>query len=61
VTESLKKLKATRIMVAHRLSTIRDADRIYVLQDGRVAEEGNYEELMRADGLFARLAKRQLE
>ena len=61
VTESLKKLKATRIVVAHRLSTIMDADRIYVLQDGRVAEEGNYEELMKMDGLFARLAKRQLE
>jgi ATP-binding cassette subfamily C protein len=61
VTESMKKLKATRIVVAHRLSTIRDADRICVLQDGRVAEEGNYEELMKADGLFARLAKRQIE
>ncbi|MCL2009757.1 MAG: NHLP bacteriocin export ABC transporter permease/ATPase subunit [Synergistaceae bacterium] len=61
VTESLKKLKATRIIVAHRLSTIKDADRIYVLQDGRVAEEGIYEELMKAGGFFAKLAKRQLE
>jgi ATP-binding cassette subfamily C protein len=61
VTESLKKLKATRIVVAHRLSTIRDADRICVLHDGRVTEEWNYEELMKVDGLFARLAKRQLE
>jgi len=61
VTESMKKLKATRIIVAHRLSTIRDADRIIVLQDGCVTEEGNYEELMKADGLFAKLAKRQLE
>ena len=60
VTESMKKLKATRIVVAHRLSTIRDADRIYVLKDGCVAEEGSYEELVKADGLFAKLAKRQL-
>ena len=60
VTESIKQLKATRIVVAHRLSTIRDADRIYVFQDGCVAEEGNYEELIKADGLFAKLAKRQL-
>jgi ATP-binding cassette subfamily C protein len=61
VTESMNKLKATRIIVAHRLSTIRDADRICVLQGGVVAEEGSYEELMKADGLFARLARRQLE
>ena len=50
-----------RIIVAHRLSTIMDADRIYVLHDGRVIEEGNYEELMKADGFFAKLAQRQLE
>jgi ATP-binding cassette subfamily C protein len=60
VTESMNKLKATRIIVAHRLSTIKNADRICVLQDGRVAEEGNYEELMKSDGLFARLARRQI-
>jgi ATP-binding cassette subfamily C protein len=53
-------LKATRIIVAHRLSTIKNADRICVLQEGRVAEEGNYEELMKLDGLFARLARRQI-
>ena len=61
MTESMKNLKATRIVVAHRLSTIMDADRIYVLHDGRVIEEGNYEELMKADGFFAKLAQRQLE
>jgi ATP-binding cassette subfamily C protein len=60
VTESIGRLKATRIIVAHRLSTIKDADRICVLQDGTLAEEGNYEELMRKGGFFAKLAMRQL-
>jgi ATP-binding cassette subfamily C protein len=61
VTESVSKIKSTRITVAHRLSTIRDADRIFVMQDGMIAEEGNYESLIEMDGLFARLAKRQME
>jgi ATP-binding cassette subfamily C protein len=61
VSESMKKLSATRIIVAHRLSTIKDADRIFVLDEGRVAEEGSYEQLMRKGGIFARLARRQLE
>ncbi len=59
VTESLKRLKATRILVAHRLSTIRGADRIYVIEKGRVVQSGNYEELAKEPGLFARLASRQ--
>jgi NHLM bacteriocin system ABC transporter ATP-binding protein len=60
VNDSLERLEATRIVVAHRLSTIRNADRIYVLQDGRLVEQGPYEELLDADGLFAALARRQL-
>ena len=60
VTESLDKMKATRIVIAHRLSTIKGADRIIVLDDGVVAEQGNFDELMKLDGIFARLAKRQL-
>jgi ATP-binding cassette subfamily C protein len=59
VSQSLTRLKATRIVVAHRLSTILHADRIYVLRAGRVVEEGTYEELVRQGGLFARLAERQ--
>ncbi|CDK97858.1 putative ABC transporter related protein [Magnetospirillum gryphiswaldense MSR-1 v2] len=60
VTESLSRLSVTRIAIAHRLSTVRDADRIYVLQEGRVAESGTYTELMARNGLFTELARRQL-
>ncbi|MGM9558941.1 ATP-binding cassette domain-containing protein, partial [Anaerovibrio slackiae] len=60
VTESLKRMKATRIVIAHRLSTIREAERIVVIDDGRVAEQGSFEELMEMNGMFAQLAKRQL-
>jgi hypothetical protein len=60
VSESLKNLKATRIVVAHRLSTILRADCIYVMAAGRVVQRGTYEELMRQPGLFADLAKRQV-
>lgn len=60
VARSIERLKATRFIVAHRLSTIRNADRIYVLDRGRVVEEGSYEELLAAGGLFPSLAKRQI-
>ncbi|MCR5565900.1 MAG: ABC transporter ATP-binding protein/permease [Clostridiales bacterium] len=43
----------TVIMIAHRLSTIRNADRVYVLQDGRVAEEGKHDALLKQNGLYA--------
>ena len=59
VRQSLAQLKATRIVVAHRLSTILHADRIYVMKAGRVVEEGTYEELVGRGGLFARLVERQ--
>jgi NHLM bacteriocin system ABC transporter ATP-binding protein len=60
VSESLDRLKVTRVVIAHRLSTIRNADRIYVLESGRVVQQGNFDELAEADGLFARLIARQL-
>jgi ATP-binding cassette subfamily C protein len=60
VSESLDNLKATRIVIAHRLSTIMNADKIYVMQNGRVVQQGTYEELIKSEGVFADLAKRQL-
>jgi ATP-binding cassette subfamily C protein len=60
VTESMERLQATRIVIAHRLSTIINADRICYLKDGKIAEQGSYEELMELDGLFADLARRQV-
>ena len=59
VTQSLNSLKCTRIVIAHRLSTVRCCDRILVMEGGRIAEEGDYEELIRKDGIFARLVARQ--
>ncbi len=59
VTRSLEKLRATRIIVAHRLSTIRGCDRIIVMDEGRIAEMGTFQELVDQGGLFAELVKRQ--
>lgn len=59
VSESLDRMKCTRIVIAHRLSTIRHCDRIVVLDNGKVAEEGTYEELLEKKGIFAELAARQ--
>jgi ATP-binding cassette subfamily C protein len=61
VSESLERLKVTRIVVAHRLSTIRQADRIYVVEAGRIVQNGAFEELMaQSGGLFSRMMSRQL-
>lgn len=60
VTDSLERLRVTRVVVAHRLSTVVHADRIYVLAGGRIVEAGNYDALMATNGVFARLAERQL-
>ncbi|MFA6807989.1 MAG: NHLP bacteriocin export ABC transporter permease/ATPase subunit [Eubacteriales bacterium] len=60
VSGSLEKMKTTRVVIAHRLSTIINCDRIIVLDKGIVVEEGSYNDLMKQDGLFAQLAKRQL-
>jgi NHLM bacteriocin system ABC transporter ATP-binding protein len=61
VSQSLESLRATRLVVAHRLSTIIRADRIYVISGGRILQTGTYEELVRDEtGLFAELVRRQL-
>jgi ABC-type multidrug transport system fused ATPase/permease subunit len=60
VSRSLEALDATRIVIAHRLSTIVKADRIFVLEAGRVVQSGTYAELIAQEGLFAKLAPQQL-
>lgn len=60
VTKSLEAMHCTRIIVAHRLSTIRNVDRILVMDAGKIVEDGSYDELMALNGIFAQLAQRQL-
>ena len=61
IQETLKGVAARRtsIVIAHRLSTIVDADRILVLDQGRVAEQGSHAELLRKRGLYAEMWERQ--
>lgn len=59
VSEAIDSLKCTRIVIAHRLSTIRHCDRIIVLDKGRIAEDGTYDELIEKNGVFAELVARQ--
>ena len=47
-------------MVAHRLSTIRDVDRVLVLDDGMLVESGGYDELLARNGLFSQLVRQQV-
>jgi ATP-binding cassette, subfamily B, bacterial len=63
VQDALEKLMhdRTTIVIAHRLATVRAADRIIVMNDGRIVEEGNHGSLTRANGLYARLARMQFE
>lgn len=62
VRSALNRLTADRttLVIAHRLSTVRDADHIFVLDDGRVVESGTHDELLARRGLYAHLAARQL-
>jgi ATP-binding cassette subfamily B protein len=63
--EILQRLRAvmrerTSIIVSHRISTVRDADQILVIDKGRIAERGTHDELVRRDGLYAELHRKQL-
>jgi len=60
VSDSLERLQITRLVIAHRLSTIQHADRIYVLQAGRIVQQGRFEELIQQDGLFFQLMQQQI-
>jgi ABC-type bacteriocin/lantibiotic exporter with double-glycine peptidase domain len=60
ITRNLARMGITRIVIAHRLSSIRKADRIYVLEQGRVVEHGAFEDLVSRGGTFTRLTERQV-
>jgi ATP-binding cassette subfamily B protein len=53
--------KRTTIVIAHRLATVRAADRIIVMDDGRIVEQGKHDQLVAQGGLYARLAKLQFD
>ena len=60
VSRSLESLQATRIVIAHRLSTVIRADVIFVMDKGTVVDSGTYEQLIQKDGIFRDLSKRQM-
>lgn len=60
IMDNLANLRSTRIVIAHRLSTLRQADRIYVMQAGKVVEVGTFETLMETGGVFRDLVRRQV-
>ena len=61
--EALERLMQgrTTLVIAHRLATVRGADRIVVMNEGRIVGQGRHEELMTGGGLYARLARLQFE
>ena len=54
VQDALESLPCTKIIIAHRLSTVMSADRIFVLDAGRVVEQGKHKELLALNGLYAK-------
>ena len=60
VSESLDRLKATRIVIAHRLSTIAGADKIIVLEEGRIIEIGSHQQLLESGGRYRDMVMLQM-
>ena len=59
VCENIAERNITRVMIAHRLTTVKNCDRIYVINEGKVEEIGAYKDLMEKKGLFYKLVRRQ--
>ena len=58
IVECLQNMDATRIVISHRIQTLRGCDRILVMDEGRVIEDGSYEELMESKGIFYQMAEK---
>ncbi|MCE2389909.1 MAG: ATP-binding cassette domain-containing protein [Proteobacteria bacterium] len=60
IMQNLERLTSTRIVIAHRLSTLQHADRIYVMRAGKVVQSGSFAELANTEGVFRNLVQRQI-
>ena len=59
IAKALDSLNCTRIVIAHRLSTVQNCDRILVLEQGKIVESGTYDQLIARGGVFAALVEHQ--